>query len=69
MHESKGQHTGKAPSLHLFHTAVRQCMGVLLKRTTSSLQLFIAVTSFSGYFLAPPTWPGNEEYDPASVSV
>ena len=26
MHESKGQHTGKAPSLHLFHTTVRQCM-------------------------------------------
>ena len=25
MHESKGQHIGKAPSLHLFHTAVRQC--------------------------------------------
>ena len=22
MHESKGQHIGKAPSLHLFHTAV-----------------------------------------------
>ena len=26
MHESKGQHIGKAPSLHLFHTTVRQCM-------------------------------------------
>ena len=25
MRESKGQHIGKAPSLHLFHTAVRQC--------------------------------------------
>ena len=90
MHESKGQHIGKAPSLHLFHTAVRQCMGVFLKRTTSSLQPllavhgcslvlrplpssshmawergykftnFTAVASFSGYFLAPPTWPGNE---------
>ena len=24
--ESKGQHIGKAPSLHLFHTTVRQCM-------------------------------------------
>jgi len=22
MHKSKGQHTGKAPSLHLFHTTV-----------------------------------------------
>ena len=28
MHENKGQHIDKAPSLHLFHTAVRQCMGV-----------------------------------------
>ena len=24
MHKSKGLHIGKAPSLHLFHTAVRQ---------------------------------------------
>ena len=24
--ESKSQHIGKAPSLHLFHTTVRQCM-------------------------------------------
>ena len=24
MHECKGQHIGKAPSLHLFHTTVRQ---------------------------------------------
>ena len=29
MHESKGQHIGKAPSLHLFHTTVRQCMKAL----------------------------------------
>ena len=28
MHESKDQHIGKAPSLHLFHSTVRQCMGV-----------------------------------------
>ena len=28
MHESKGQRVGKAPSLHLCHTAVRQWMGV-----------------------------------------
>ena len=34
MHESKGQHIGKAPSLHLFHTTVRQCMGVFLKCTS-----------------------------------
>ena len=32
MHESKGQHIGKAPSLHLFHTTFRQCMEVFLKR-------------------------------------
>ena len=36
LHESKGQHIGKAPSLHLFHTTVRQCMGVFLKCTKSS---------------------------------
>ena len=24
MHENKGQHIGKAPSLHLFHITVRQ---------------------------------------------
>lgn len=34
---------GKAPSLHLFHTAVRQCMEVFLKCTTSSLQPLLAV--------------------------
>ena len=60
MHESKGQHIGKAPSLHLFHTAVGQCMGVFLKRTTSTPQPFMTVASFSGHFLAPPTWTGNE---------
>ena len=31
MHESKGQHIGKAPSLHLFHTTFRQRMEVFLK--------------------------------------
>ena len=39
MHESKGQHIGKAPSLHLFHTTVRQCMRVFLKRITNSQPL------------------------------
>ena len=73
MHESKGQHIGKAPSLHLFHTAVRQCMGVFLKTYTFTPTFTgsscMAVASFSGHFLAPPTRPGNEEYDPAFVSV
>ena len=32
MHESKGEHIGKAPSLHLFHTTFRQCMEAFLKR-------------------------------------
>ena len=32
MYESKGQHIGKAPSLHLSHTTFRQCMEVFLKR-------------------------------------
>ena len=98
MHESNCQHIGKSPSLHLFHTAVRECMGVFLKRTTSSILLlavhgcslplrpllssshmawkrghkftnFTAVASFSSHFLALPTWPGNEDYDSACVSV
>ena len=30
---------------------------------------FMAVASFPGHFLALPTWPENEEYDPAFVSV
>ena len=30
MHKSKGQYIDKAPSLHLFHTTVRKCMGVFL---------------------------------------
>ena len=64
MHESKGQHIGKAPSLHLFHTTVRQCMGVFLKRTTSLFQPLLAVHGCSFVLrplpIAPPTWPGNE---------
>ena len=61
MHESKGQHIGKAPSLHLFHTTVRQCMGVFLKRTTSS-QPSLAVHGRSLVLrpLPPPTWSGKE---------
>ena len=39
MHEIKGQHIDKAPSLHLFHSQVRQCMGVSLKHTVSSQSL------------------------------
>ena len=60
MHESKGEHIGKAPSLHLFHTAVRQCMGVFPQVHPNLYWQFMAVASFSGYFLAPPTWPGND---------
>ena len=61
MHESKVQYIGKAPSLHLFHTTVRQCMGVFLKRTTSS-QSLLAVHGCSIVLrpLPPPSWPGNE---------
>ena len=61
MHESKGQHISKAPSLHLFHTTVRQCMEVFLKRTTSS-QPLLAVHGCSLVLrpLPPPMWPGNE---------
>ena len=61
MHESKGQYIGKAPSLHLFHTTVRQCMGVFLKRTTSS-QPLLAVHGYSLVLrpLRPPMWSGNE---------
>ena len=48
VHESKGQRIGKAPSLHLFHTTVTQCMG---KRITSSLAVG-GCSSFSSHFLA-----------------
>ena len=47
VYESKGQHLGNAPSLHLFHTTVTQCMG---KRITSSLAVG-GCSSFSGHFL------------------
>jgi len=62
MHESKGQRIGKAPSLHLFHTTVRQCRDVFLKRTTSSPTFILAVHDCSLVLrpLPPPTWPGNE---------
>ena len=64
MHESKGQHTGKTPSLHLFHTTVRQCMRVFLKRITN-LQPLLAVhgcslvlrpLSFSHVAWERPSW-------------
>ena len=58
MQESKGQHIGKAPSLHLFHTTVRQCMGVFLKCS----QPLLAVHGCSLVLrpLPSPTWPGNK---------
>ena len=38
MHESKGQHIGKAPSVQLLKPQLdRACMGVFLKHTTSCL--------------------------------
>ena len=30
---------------------------------------FTAVASFSGHFLAPPTWPGNEASSPTFTAV
>ena len=46
MHERKGQRISKAPSLHLFHTTVRQpvCMGVFLKCRYHKLPLDEAKT-------------------------
>ncbi len=32
MHESKGQHIGKAPSLHLFHSTVKTVHGSRLPK-------------------------------------
>ena len=58
MHESIGKRNiGQAPSLHLFHTTLRQCM-----RSTTSLQPLLAahVCSLVLRSLPPPTWPGNE---------
>ena len=56
-----GQHIGKAPSLHLFHATVRQCMEVFLKHTTGS-QPSLAVHGCSLFLrlLPPPTWSGNK---------
>ena len=55
MHESKGHHIGEAPSLHLFHTTVGQCMG-------TTLQPLLAVHGCSLVLrsLPPPMWPENE---------
>ena len=54
MHESKGQHIGKVPSLH---TAVKQCMGGLPKMqhkfTTFTGSLWLQPRLFSGHFLLP----------------
>ena len=44
MHESKGQHIGKAPSLHLFHSTVRQCMGV------ESAPIHVVINAVHKYF-------------------
>ena len=65
MHESKGQHIGKAPSLHLF-TLQLDSAWESFKRTNVALPASFshmawergykptAVASFSGLFLAPP---------------
>jgi len=40
MHESKGEHIGKAPSLHLFHTTVRHaCLKLNLHPSMQLLML------------------------------
>ena len=48
MHESRGQHIGRASSRHLFHTTDRKCMYGSLSK--ASLH-FMAVTLSSGHFL------------------
>ena len=47
MHESKGQHFGKAPSLHLFHTTVRQHPWELLLNLLPSMQLLMLCISIT----------------------
>ena len=66
MHETKGQHIGKAPSLHLFLTTVGQCMGLFLNIPQRS-QPLLEVHGCT-HMLRPlpsPTWPGNK----ASVTL
>ena len=50
MHESKGQHIGKATSLNLF----------TLHTTSSQSLLAVHGCSLVLRPLPPPTWPGNE---------
>ena len=65
MHQSNN--IGKAPSLHLLHTA----RGVFLKRTTSFSNLYLAVHGCSLIFrpLPFPMWPGNEASMTLLVSI
>jgi len=55
MHKGKGQHIGKAPSLHLFHATVIHAWGSSLNvpQLHNLDWQFMAVASFSGHFLLP----------------
>ena len=69
MHESKGKHIGKPPSLHLFHTIVRWCMWVFLKLAIN-WQPLMAVHGCSVIRLLPtPMWPGNKASMTHSVAL
>ena len=49
MHESKGQHIGKAPSLHLFHTTLRQhfkCTPLLPQNLNSTDSLVVVLSMY-----------------------
>ena len=49
MHESKGQHIGKAPSLHLFHTTLRQhfkCTPLLPQNLNSTDSLIVVLSMY-----------------------
>ena len=70
MHESKGQHIGKVPSLHLFHTTVRQRVWELLgSYLVAMCEANIpsctdtnagSCSSFPGNVGGARKWPGNE---------
>ena len=47
MHESKGQHIGKAPSLHLFHT-------------TADAMLLDHISLVLSQHVGEGMWPGDE---------
>ena len=60
VHESKGQHIGKAPYPYILYTLQHGGLTKMYHEFTNFYKKFMAMASFSCLFLAPPTWLGNE---------